>query len=184
MNVIEKGGDFEFVKLDSASDVDSFKIPEGKEASVLGSGFGYFKGMGIVNYTSSFKSWLRQFPRPLFVVATKGRELIGWVYIEEWSSHSRTGDPVYVLRAIEVIPKYRRNKVASRLLVLGIKMTVGYLLTKPLNSGAEAFFRMNGFKKPEEISSTAVDLSSHHGYMVLSPYEKQDVIDRYEGHFV
>ena len=75
MNVIEKGGDFEFIKLDSAGEVDKFIIPEGKEASALGSGFGYFKGMGIVNYTNAFKAWLRQFPRPIFLIAVQKRAL-------------------------------------------------------------------------------------------------------------
>ena len=184
MDVIGKGGDFEFIKLASAGEIDRYEVPEGKEASALGSGFSYFKGMGIVNYVSTFKAWLRKFPRPIFIIAVHKRKVVGWVYIEEWSDSANSGESVYVLRAIEIIPNYRRRKVASLLLVLGIKLTPGYMITKPLNSGAEAFYRMNGFKKPDEFPNSPVDLIAHHGYMILPPYNKQAVMDRFIGHFL
>ncbi len=184
MEVLEKSGNFEFIKVNSASEIDKFKIIEGKEAVILGSGFGYFKGMGIVEYKKAFKGWMRQFPRPILILAVKDREVGAWVYLEEWPQVSRSGESVYVLRAIEVMPKYRRRKLATRLLLLAMKNTVGYIITKPLNSGAEAFFRMNGFKPPSEFSKQPMDLSSHHGYLILSPYKKKELLAKFDFFFM
>jgi len=180
LEILSKGGDFEYVKLDTSAEVDSYTLVSGKDAGTLGSGFGFFMGMGIIDYKSTFKAWLRQFPRPLFIIAVQNRNVVGWTYVEEWSEGSLTGDAVYVLRAIEVIPKFRRRKVATRLLLLSMKHTVGFLITKPLNSGAEAFFQSNGFRRPEEFPRQQVDLTSHHGYVVLTPYAKKDALDRLE----
>ena len=140
-------------------------------------GFDFFHGLGIIGYQQAFKMWLRKFPRPILIVAEKDAAVIGWAYIEEWNETSREGMPVYVLRAIEVHPEYRRKGIGRKLLILGLKEVSGYMIAKPLTSEGERFFRSIGFKSADEFRRTPVDISKQPNYLILPLYIREKVIN-------
>jgi len=166
-----------FYKMDEASEVNKFKIVTDKE--VPGAGFEFFLGMGITDYQRTFKMWLREFPRPVFLVAVKGGKVIAWVYVQEWGELSREGSPVYVLRAIETLKSLRKNKIGMKLVIMALHLTVGYMITKPLTPDAERFFRRAGFMASEEFRRCPVDLSQHHGYLLMPPFRKKKLLEEW-----
>ena len=177
---LAKSGVYTFVKLEGADDVNKFEI--GFADTESKHEFGFFKGLGMVNYSKSFKTWLREFPRPIFIAATRHDMIIAWVYITNWNKPSRDGDSIYVLRAIETIERFRSRKLGFRLLTLGLNQTSGYMITKPLNEKAERFFRKAGFMGENDFKSCPIDLSGYSGYLILPPFKKQQILkdsDRY-----
>ncbi len=171
------------MKLEEASEIDRFHIVGVEEGDLAGGGFEFFRGLGIIGYRNTFKMWLRKFPRPIFIVAVKNRNIVSWVFIEEWDSTARDGSSVWVLRAIETIVPLRKNKVGHRLLMLGAKHSVGYLITKPLTPEASRFFARGGFMGVTEFRKVAIDLSRNPGYVILPPFQKNKLIDGIERYF-
>ncbi len=168
MKLLGEGAGYSFYKLETAQDVDGLAII----------GFDYFKGFGVLDYAATFKAWMRRFPRPVFLVALKNRkDVAAWVYIDEWESVASDGNPGYVLRSIETLPELRGNKLGMRLLMLGLAQTAGYMLTKPMNPGAQSFFKKSGFKEEREFRTSPFDLSKHSGYMVLTIPRKKLLLD-------
>ena len=133
--------------------------------------------MGIINYKETFKAWLRKFPKPIFMVAMDKDWVLGWIHIDEWGEGvARDGSPVYVLRAIETVPKLRKRKIGYRLALLGLKLTVGYMLVKPINQRAELFFKKFGFKEKKDFKYQPVKLIKHPTYLILPMSNKRDLI--------
>jgi len=174
LRILGEGAGFSFYKLENAQDVDNLTIE----------GFEYFKGFGMLDYASSFKAWLRRFPRPVLIVALRNRkEVVAWVYIEEWETTAIDGNPGYVLRSIETLPELRGRKIGMRLLMLGLSETVGYMLTKPMNPRAHNFFKKAGFKDENEFKSVPFDLSKHSGYMILTIPRKKVILEMMQKYF-
>lgn len=182
MKKLAKSGVYTFVKLDSVDDVDKFEI--GLNNAQSEGDFGFFKGLGMVNYPRTFKTWLREFPRPIFIVTTKGNMIVAWVYITNWNEPSKDGDSIYVLRAIETLEKLRGRKLGFRLLVLGLSQIAGYMVTKPLNEKSERFFRKAGFIAENEFKRCPIDLSRHHGYLILPPFKKNKILKNSHRYFL
>ena len=184
MKVLRRCGPQTYVKLEEASEVSKYKVVgEDADTRFAGGGFDFFRGLGIIGYEKTFKIWLRKFPRPVFIVAVEGANIISWVFIEEWPETASDGSPVYVLRAIETIPSMRKRRIGLRLLMLGLQQTVGYMLTKPLTHDAERFFRRSGFMDEKELKKTPIDLSRHPGYLVLPPFKKTTLLADVEKYF-
>jgi hypothetical protein len=167
-------GVYSFIKLETVDELDKFEIgfSDGKSDGE----FGFFRGLGMVDYIRTFKTWLREFPRPIFIMAVRGKSIVAWVYITSWEDITKTGDAVYVLRAIETLARFRSRKLGYRLLIMGLNQTVGYMVTKPLNDKAEEFFRNAGFIAENELKHSPLDLSRHHGYLILPPFKKQQML--------
>lgn len=182
MKKLAKSGVYTFIKLESVDDVDKFEV--GLDEDQSEGEFGFFKGLGMVNYSKTFKSWLREFPRPIFIVTVKNNSIVAWVYITDWNEPSKDGDSIYVLRAIETIGRFRGRKLGFRLLVLGLNQTAGYMVTKPLNDKAEKFFKNSGFMAEKEFKRCPIDLSRHHGYLILPPFKKQQMLRDSHRYFV
>lgn len=180
---LARGGDLVFYKLEEASEVGKLRIMGMEDGRFSGGGFEFFRGLGIIGYENTFKIWLRKFPRPIFLVATKGNDLVSWVFIEEWDEAALDGMAVWVLRAIETIPPQRRRKIGFKLLLLGAEQSVGYLLTKPLTPEAERFFRGAGFMAPKEFKKAPMDLSRHPGYLILPPFKKAQMLEQMSNYF-
>lgn len=174
MKELAKSGVYTFIKLESADNIDKFEI--GLPGAQSEGRFGFFKGLGMVVYSRTFKTWLREFPRPIFMVTVKDNAILAWVYITNWKEPSKEGDSVYVLRAIETLEKFRGRRLGFRLLMLGLNQTPGYMITKPLNAMSESFFRDAGFMGESEFKRCPIDLSSHHGYLILPPFRKHEIL--------
>lgn len=174
MKKLAQSGVYTFMKLESVDEVDKYEI--GLSDDAPGGEFGFFKGLGMVNYQRSFKTWLREFPRPIFILAIRDKSIVAWVYITSWEQSSRTGDAIYVLRAIETLKRFRSRKLGFRLLILGLNQTAGYMITKPLNEKAEKFFKHAGFISDSDLKHGPIDLSSHHGYLILPPFKKEQLL--------
>ena len=172
-----------YYKLEDASEVDKFRIHGIEDGSLHGGGFEFFRGLGIIGYRKTFKMWLRKFPRPIFLIAVRDSEIVSWVFIEEWDDVARDGSSVWVLRAIETITPLRKNKVGYRLLLLGLKHSVGYMITKALTSEATRFFKQAGFKEVDEFKRPPLDLSRNPGYIILPPYNKKQVLENMQKYF-
>ncbi len=141
--------------------------------------FEFFKQMGIIDYKGTFKAWLRKFPKPIFIVAMENDSIIGWVHIDEWGEGvARDGNPVYVLRAIETAPELRKRKIGYRLVLLGVYLTVGYMVVKPINQRAEVFFNRVGFKERNEFKNPPMELTKHPTYRILSMSKKQELLEK------
>ncbi|UCE73693.1 MAG: GNAT family N-acetyltransferase [Methanomassiliicoccales archaeon] len=181
MKQLAVSGVYTFFKVESADDVDKFEI--GLAQAKSESEFGFFKGLGMVDYSKTFKTWLREFPRPIFIVAVKENSIVAWVYITDWKSFSKDGDSIYVLRAIETLERFRSRKLGFRLLVLGLNQTAGFMITKPLNEKSEAFFRKAGFMAENEFKRCPIDLSRHHGYLMLPPFKKYGILEHSHRYF-
>ena len=174
MKKLAKSGVYTFIKLESADEVEKYEM--GLSNGTSGSEFGFFKGLGMVDYSRAFKTWLREFPRPIFILAIRDKSIVAWIYITSFEETSKTGDSIYVLRAIETLKRFRSRKLGFRMLILGLRQTSGYMITKPLNEKAEEFFKNAGFMTEVEFKHSAIDLSRHHGYLVLPPFKKQQIL--------
>ena len=62
MEFLAASGGTEYFRVTSAGQVDRLEIEE--KAHGYPEGFGYFRTLGMVDYRSTFKAWLRRFPRP------------------------------------------------------------------------------------------------------------------------
>ena len=170
MEKISSFQDIQFVKFTRAEDIERIDIQE----------FSFFKGFGIIDYHETFKAWLRKFPKPIFLGAVKGRDLIGWVYIDEWKEGtSSDGNSIYVLRAIETRPSNRGKRIGTKMVVLGLQQTIGYMIVKPVNPEAEEFFAKNGFMDYRKMTYCPVNLDRHPGYFILTPSKKKGIIKKF-----
>ncbi len=165
-----------YYKLEQPAEVDDFLIKgiEDEEG-----GFDFFKGLGIIGYSSTFKSWLRKFPRPVFLVASRNQEIISWVFSEEWEEAGKDGFPVFVLRAIETLPEFRGRRIGFRLFLLLLKETAGHVITKPLTPEAKHFFKRLGFLEENEMERSPIDLSQRSNHLVFPVHLRKDVLDTY-----
>lgn len=167
-------GDISYMKLESAGEAEKLDIPEDE------GGFDFFHGLGIIGYEQAFKMWLRKFPRPILIVALQpSNTVIGWVFIEEWNEPSSEGMPVYVLRAIEVHPEFRRKGLGKKLLILGLKEINGYMIAKPITKQGERFFRDMGFMSADEFRRVPVDTSKQPRYLILPLYRREKAINEF-----
>ena len=174
MRLLYENSGHRYFQLDTPSEVDKIDIPEEE------GGFDFFHSLGIVGYDKAFKMWLRKFPRPILIVAMKDRGLVGWSFVEEWGKDSKDGMPVHVLRAIEVLPELRGKGIGRNLVILSLKSTPGYLITKPLTKEAERFFKSIGFMGVEEFKTPPIDLTKHPKYMIFPVYKRDILIKDFD----
>jgi len=167
-----------YIQLTEPEDVDRFVIDE-----IGGASFSLLYDLGIQDYNKTFKTWLRKFPRPIFIICAENREIIGWVYGEEWTESALDGEPVYVLRTIETAIGDRGAGIGYRLLILMALETPGYLITKPINERARKFFLRNKFLDKDTMDNPSIDLQSYPGYLILPPYRKRKLIDDEDQYF-
>jgi hypothetical protein len=162
-----KQEDYVFYKIENPNDVNNLTVE----------GFEFFKGLGIIDYKKTFKAWLRKFPKPVFLIVTRHKKLISWVHIDEWKEGvARDGNPINILRAIETLPEFRSRKIGYRLVFLGLKYTIGYMITKPVSPEAKRFFKDLGFLEEAEFKNCPVNLLKHPGYLVLPLHKKSEFI--------
>ncbi|WP_455391679.1 N-acetyltransferase family protein [[Eubacterium] cellulosolvens] len=174
MKLLAEQGNISYIQLENPMDIDRYKLQE----------FEFFRQMGIIDYKETFKAWLRKFPKPIFIIAMSNDSIIGWIHIDEWGEGvARDGNPVYVLRAIETVPNLRKRKIGYRLVLLGLRVTVGYMVVKPINQRAEAFFRRIGFEEKNQFKNPPMDLSKHPTYLILSMPTKQDLLKNLNSYF-
>jgi hypothetical protein len=176
-----KDQNYTYLKLEQTSEVDNFRIKgiENEEG-----GFDFFKGLGIIGYPSTFKAWLRKFPRPIFLVASRGKEIVSWIFVEEWEEVGKDGFPVYVLRAIETLPGLRSKRIGFRLFLLVLKETAGHLITKPLTPQAKEFFKRIGFLEEDEMKRPPIDLSHRSNYLVFPVHIRKEMLDTFAEYLV
>ncbi len=174
MRLLHQDEGLKYYQLEIASEVDKINIAEEDK------GFDFFHGLGMVGYKRAFKMWLRKFPRPVLIVALKDRDVVGWDFVEEWGKDSREGLPVHVLRAIEVLPEFRKKGIGKALVILSLKLIPGYLITKPMTPDAERFFKKIGFKSPKDFKEPPVDLSKNPKYMIFPIYKKYILINDFD----
>ena len=167
-----------YFKLEDPGEVDAFQIKNSFE-----DGFEFFRGLGIIGYEKTFKMWLRKFPRPIFIAAVDSREMVSWAFVEEWEEMAKDGASVYVLRAIETLPRLRSKKIGFRIMLLVLQQTIGYLLVKPLTHDGERFFRGLGFVDETEYRNPPVDLSKHKGYLLLAPFKRKHLLQNASMYF-
>lgn len=174
MKLLANQGNISFIQLDNPTDIDKFKLMD----------FEFFKQMGIINYQETFKAWLRKFPKPVFIIATFDDSIAGWIHIDEWGEGvARDGNPIYVLRAIETVPDLRKRKIGYRLVLLGLKVTVGYMVVKPINQRAEVFFKRIGFQEKKTFRNPPMDLTKHPTYQILPMPKKQSLLKNINHYF-
>ncbi len=178
LELLTRHGEQKYFKLSNSKEVDQFKIDQ-KEGPPLS----FLKELGIVTYKETFKVWLRKFPRPILIFCVKDRFVIGWVFVEEWMSSAKDGEPIYVLRGIETSERMRKKKIGYRLLLLSAQETPGYLITKPINPGAKRFFLSNYFVDKEVFPRSPIDLQGHPGYLILPPFKKIKLLEDIEDYF-
>ncbi len=171
-----KDNSYTYLKLEQPNEVDNFLIKgiENEEG-----GFDFFKGLGIIGYPSTFKAWLRKFPRPIFLVASKNKGIVSWIFVEEWEDAGRDGYPVYVLRAIETLPELRGQRIGFRLFLLVLREISGHIITKPLTPKARKFFKDIGFLEEDEMSRPPIDLSHRSNYLVLPTHLRNEVLESF-----
>ncbi len=178
MEVLETHANQRYIQVSDPLEIDGFRINE-----VGGERFTFLKNLGILDYKETFKVWLRKFPRPVFVICVEDKNIIAWVYVEEWDSVAKDGSPVYVLRSIETAEERRGSKIGFRLLLIVAKQTPGYLITKPINESAREFFLSNYFLDKEKIENPPIYLHSNPGYLILPPYRKKKLLEEYDYYF-
>jgi hypothetical protein len=165
---------FTYLKMENSTDVNEFKIE----------GFEFFKKLGIIDYKMTFKAWLRKFPRPIVIMAVKNHKVVAWVYIDEWAEGTaHDGYPVYVLRAIETQSELRQSKIGYRLVLLGLREIVGYLITKPITPRALKFFKGIGFKERDSFRNCPIELRKFPNYLILPTYTKKELIEKIDQYF-
>lgn len=168
MRLVFKQGKTIYIQLEDVAEAEYFDYNELK----------FFRGFGITDYKSFFKMWLRRFPKPIIILAIHGRTVVGFVYIEDWGEGTaRDGNPVYVIRSIEVAEKARRRKVGTYLVCLSMAMVPGHIITKPIDSRAMQFFRSIGFQESKEIINPPVDLKRKTDHLLLPNYKKNMVLE-------
>ena len=180
MRELARDGVFVYAKFESPADVDRVQI---RSVETDPEGFEFFRGLGIVGYARTFKTWLRHFPRPVFLAALRDRELVSWAFLEESADPARDGRPVHLLRAIETIPELRRKRVGYRLVLLVLGQVTGYVLTKPLTKEARAFFLRAGFSDLEEEEHPPVEPRRFPGYVVMPPHRRREALARMPEYF-
>ncbi len=174
MKKLAKQESFTYLKMENSDDVDEFKIE----------GFEFFKKLGIIDYKMTFKAWLRKFPRPIVIMVVRDHKVVAWVYIDEWAEGvAQDGYPVYVLRAIETQSDLRKSKIGYRLVLLGLREIVGYLITKPITPMALKFFKGVGFKERDSFRNCPIELRKYPNYLVLPTYAKKELIDKIDQYF-
>lgn len=178
METVARHREQDYIKLFDPKEVDRFKIDE-----IGGERLSFLKELGIISYRDTFKAWLRKFPRPILIFCVEDRRVIAWVYVEEWDSFARDGEPVYVLRSIETSRVRRKKKIGFRLLLLSARETPGYLITKPINEGARRFFLSNGFIDKDEMPRPPIDLQRNPGYLILPPFKKNTLLKDMDDYF-
>ncbi len=178
LELVARHGEQKYIKLSNSKEVDQFKIDE-----IGGHPLSFLKELGIVTYQETFKVWLRRFPRPILIFCVEDRSVIGWVYIEEWMKSAKDGEPVYVLRGIEISEHKRGKKIGYRLLLLSAQETPGYLITKPINPGAKHFFLSNYFIDKDVFPRSPIDLQGHPGYLILPPFQKIKLLEDIQDYF-
>lgn len=183
MQALAKSGELTFYKLEDASEVNKFRILGMEDGRFSGGGFEFFRGLGIIGYEKTFKIWLRKFPRPIFIVVVRASDIVSWVFLEEWEDSANDGMAIWVLRAIETLPSMRKKKIGYKLLMLSTQQCVGYLVTKPLTPEANKFFKDAGFMEPAEFKKAPFDLSRHPGYLIMPPYRKAMLLEKFGEHF-
>ena len=67
--------------------------------------------------------------------------------------------------------------------MLGLKLTVGYMVVKPINQRAEMFFKKVGFKEKKEFKHSPMDLSKHPTYRILPMGQKQELSNHVKSYF-
>jgi hypothetical protein len=165
------------IELARSKDGLSFHILEHSfELEKLNVGnFTYFqKHLGMTNYMANFKSWLKR-PSVILLVAISGKTIVGWCMNERWSSPSKDGKPVHVLRAIEVSPDISRKGYGKSIFHLVSYFIPGHIITKPVNVNAKEFFRSLNFICPDSTSS--VSLMDYPGYVILEEAGKSSDFD-------
>lgn len=167
------------IQLSQPEEIDRFRINEaGRET------FSLLKELGMPDYKRTFKIWLRKFPRPIFIVCVDEKEILAWAYTEEWKDSANDGEPVYVLRAIEISEDIRGRRLGYRLLLLICNLTPGYLITKPINEDARRFFLRYGFIEKDDFDRDPIDLRTHPDYLVLPPFKKKKLLEDMDDYFV
>ena len=180
MHILASDSSHSFVKMEDARDIDDYII---RSTEAHTDGFEFFRGLGIIGYEKTFKLWLRKFPRPIFLAAVKGREIVSWVFVEESPDHARDGLPIYILRAIETLPPLRQLRIGYRLLLLACAQVSGYVAVKPLTMKAYRFFERAGFVEVESLPRPPTGESTMPGYMILLPQKRKDLVDAIPAHF-
>lgn len=169
-----------YIQMEESLDIDTYQV---RTQETHPEGFEFFRGLGIVGYERTFKLWLRKFPRPVFLAAVRGREMLSWIFVEESTEPARDGFPVFVLRAVETLPGLRRRKIGYRLLLLACAQVTGYLLVKPLTRDAHRFFSQAGFSELEGMPQPPVPPSRVPGYLALLPSARETLVSTIPAHF-
>ena len=180
MRELARDATFAYVKFEEPADVDRVEI---RSVETDPDGFEFFRGLGIVGYARTFKSWLRHFPRPVFLAAVRDREVVSWAFMEEQGEPARDGNPISILRAIETRPELRGKRLGYKLLLLALGQVTGYVLTKPLTKEARAFFLRAGFTEMAGDGRPPVDPQRFPGYVVMSPHRRRESAARLAEYF-
>ncbi|HKZ63767.1 MAG TPA: hypothetical protein VJ400_04915, partial [Thermoplasmata archaeon] len=90
MREIARDATYGYVRFEEPEDVDRVQI-RGVETDP--EGFEFFRGLGIVGYAQTFRTWLRHFPRPIFLAALRDREVVSWAFLEHSADPARDGNP-------------------------------------------------------------------------------------------
>ncbi len=175
MRELARDGTYTYVRFEDAGDIDRVQI---RSVETDPEGFEFFRGLGIVGYAKTFKTWLTHFPRPLFLAALREREVASWAFLEELGDRARDGNPVYVLRAIETLPELRGRRLGHRLMLLALHQVAGYVLTKPLTKEARTFFARAGFEELAMEERSPVEPRRFPGYVVLTPDRRREAVAR------
>ena len=152
MENIADDGKYRYILFENPLEIDRFKIAN----------FDFFKVYGFQDYKEMFKIWLRKFPTPIFICALDKNEIIAYVYVERYDTTSH--EVIYVLRTIEVQNEKRKKNIATRLFLLGLILSTGYLITKPLTKESGEFFNKFGFKDAKYEPSLKI---KRNGYVYL-----------------
>src|SRR5665648_252497 len=145
----------DFIHLEKPHELDKYRFAT----------FEYFrKILGMADYIGNFKSWLGR-STVFLLVAIENNTIIGWVMTERWDKNAGNDDPIFVLRAIEVTPDITRSGIGKKLFNIVIQTLPGYIIVKPVNDTAKAFFAHLGFRPTGK--SSVIDLSDHPGYFAL-----------------
>lgn len=180
MRELARDGSFAYVKFEEPADVDRVQI---RSVETHPEGFEFFRGLGIVGYARTFKTWLRHFPRPIFLAALREREVVSWAFLEENADAARDGSPMYLLRAIETLPDLRGKRVGYRLLLLALGQVTGYVLTKPLTKEARAFFLRAGFSDLAAEERPPAEPTQFAGYVVMPPHRRREALAKLADYF-
>ncbi len=171
MNILAEDSTLKYYLIEEASEVDNFEIAD----------FDFFKLYGIENYRETFKVWLRRFPRPVFITGVIKDEIVSFIYIDAWEE---LPEVINVLRAQETYKKLRGKKIGYKIFLLGLFLTSGYILTKPLTNKSAEFYKSLGFIKTYDASPIFSRFHTLTGYLAL-PVEKRDKhISKIEEYFI